>query len=196
MRSYEIRKSLNVSHFSSETKISLLLWFGVVTRMFQETSASEVLVGTPTGKRPKGRLTTRWSDNISDLAWLRLGVEPAELFEIAENLEVFRVFLVLLLPRIFPEKSGYETEWKRNTLSVKVPPERILLFSLTKSDMLIPLVLLVRSGTSSCLASLFLFFYLNLLRRFCGALFHSFCSWHGERQDHESYFIGLVEFCS
>jgi len=31
------------------------------------------------------------NDYISDLAWSRLGVEPAELSEIAENREVLRV---------------------------------------------------------------------------------------------------------
>ena len=33
--------------------------------------------------------------SISDLAWSRIGVEPAELSEIAVNREVFQVFLRL-----------------------------------------------------------------------------------------------------
>jgi len=50
-----------------------------------------------TGKRPRGRPRTRWRDYTSDLAWSRLGVDPAELSEIAVDREVFRVLLGLLL---------------------------------------------------------------------------------------------------
>jgi len=51
-----------------------------------------------------------WSDHIFDLAWFRLGVESANLPEIAVDLEIFRVLLGLLpLPRDPPQrKSGYE----------------------------------------------------------------------------------------
>jgi len=69
-----------------------------VTKLFQERSAKKVLLTTPTGKRHKGR------DCISDLAWSRLGVEPAELSEIAVDREVFQDLLGLLPPR----KSRYE----------------------------------------------------------------------------------------
>jgi len=48
---------------------------------------------------------TRWSDNISDLAWSLLGVELAELSGIAVDLEVFRVLLGLLPPRPSPEET-------------------------------------------------------------------------------------------
>jgi len=47
----------------------------------------QVLLATPTGKRPIVRPRTRWSDYISDHAWSRLGVEPAELSEIAVHRE-------------------------------------------------------------------------------------------------------------
>jgi len=47
---------------------------------------------------------------ISDHAWSRLCVDPAELSEIIGNREVFRV-LGLLLPRPSSEKSGYENKW-------------------------------------------------------------------------------------
>jgi len=43
---------------------------------------------------------------ISDLAWSRLGVEPAELSEIAVDRGVFRVLLGLLPPRPSPEEKG------------------------------------------------------------------------------------------
>ena len=58
---------------------------------------------TPTGKRPKARPRTRWSDYISDLSWSRLGVEPAELSEIAVDREVFRVLLGPLPPQLSPK---------------------------------------------------------------------------------------------
>jgi len=57
------------------------------------------LQSTPTGKRPKVYPRTRWPYYISDL-----GVEPAELYEIAIDREVFRVLLGLLPPRLYPKK--------------------------------------------------------------------------------------------
>jgi len=56
----------------------------------------QALLAKPTGKRPRCRPTPRWNNCISDLAWSRLGVEPAELFEIAVDREVFQVFLWML----------------------------------------------------------------------------------------------------
>ena len=61
-------------------------------------SKSFRLQTTPTGKRPRSR--PRWRDYISDLAWSRLRVQPAELTEIAVDNEVFWVLLGLLPPRL------------------------------------------------------------------------------------------------
>jgi len=47
---------------------------------------------------------------VSDLAWSRVGVEPAELPEIAEDCEVFRVLQGLLLSRHSPSGTGFENE--------------------------------------------------------------------------------------
>jgi len=85
--------------------------------MSQERLARQVLLATPTGKRPRGRPRTRWSDCISDLAWPRLGAEPAELPEVVDR-EVFRV-----LPRLLPQdppkrKSEHENE-RLATMRVK-----------------------------------------------------------------------------
>jgi len=55
-----------------------------------------------TGMRPRGRPKTRRNDYNSDLACSRLGVESAELPEIAVDLEVFRVVLGLLPLRSSP----------------------------------------------------------------------------------------------
>ncbi|KAI3360898.1 hypothetical protein L3Q82_013109 [Scortum barcoo] len=41
----------------------------------------EVFQACPTGRRPQGRLKTRWRDYVSRLAWERLGVPPEELGE-------------------------------------------------------------------------------------------------------------------
>jgi len=97
VRSCEIRKAHIVgSLLGIET--SQLRWFGHVTRMLQERLARQVLVATPNGEQP-GRPRARCSDYISDLAWSSLGVEPAELSEIAVDRDIFRVLLGLLAPR-------------------------------------------------------------------------------------------------
>jgi len=62
------------------------------------------LQSTPTGKRPKVRPRTGWSDYISDLAYSRHGVESAEQSEIAVDREVFRVLLGLLPLRLSPKE--------------------------------------------------------------------------------------------
>ena len=73
------------------------------------------LQSTPTGKRPRVRwCKSRWRDYIYDLTWSRLGVEPAELSEIAVDREVFRVLLGLLPPRLSPKESlagKWVNEW-------------------------------------------------------------------------------------
>ena len=41
-----------------------LKWAGHVTRMEEVKSAFKILIGKPTGKRPVGRSSHRWEDNI------------------------------------------------------------------------------------------------------------------------------------
>jgi len=65
---------------------------------------------TPTGKQPRVRPWTRWSNYNSVLAWSRLGVEPAELSEIAVDREVFGVLLGLLPSDSPQRKTGHENE--------------------------------------------------------------------------------------
>ena len=68
------------------------------------------LLSPPTGKRSKVCPRTRWRDYISDLAWFRLGLEPAELSEIAVHCEVYRV----LLGRVGPTRCGAQCKtWAR-----------------------------------------------------------------------------------
>jgi len=55
--------------------------------------------------------------NISDLAWFRLGLEPAELSEIAVDREVFQVLLGMLPPRsTLPRKAGMKMNGMTFTL--------------------------------------------------------------------------------
>ena len=78
--------------------------------------ARQVLLAYPIRKRPQ------WlsKDQVEWLhlrpAWSRLGVEPAELSEIAVECEVFRFFLGLLPPRFSPKEKRAQkwvNEWTR-----------------------------------------------------------------------------------
>jgi len=59
----------------------------------------QVLLAAPREKSTKGKPRTRWHDYTSNLAWSCLGVEPAELSEIAETHGVSQVLLGLLPPQ-------------------------------------------------------------------------------------------------
>jgi len=72
LRSCEIRKALNLVPL-------WLRFFGHVTTLPQKRPARQSLLAPSTGEQPRSRPRTRWRDYISDLAWARLGVEPAEI---------------------------------------------------------------------------------------------------------------------
>jgi len=116
VRSYGICKALNVEPLQVER--SQLPWFGYVTRIPKGRSATQVLLVTPTGKRPIVRPRTRWSDYISDRAWSRLDAEPAKLSKIAVDRDVLRV-LRLLTPRPSQRKSRLEDELITNAIGFK-----------------------------------------------------------------------------
>ena len=100
--SCEIRRALNVEPLLLLIERSQLGWFGHVSRMSQEKLGTQVLLATPTGKRPRGRPRTRWSDNISDLA-----------SEFAADREIFPV--IGCFPRHPPKgKSVYENRRMSN----------------------------------------------------------------------------------
>jgi len=80
---------------------SQLCLFGHVSRMSHESLAKQVLLAKLTGKRPRDLPRSGWNDFIFDLAWSRVGVEPAELSEIAVDREVFQDLLQDCCPR-FP----------------------------------------------------------------------------------------------
>jgi len=107
-RNCEIHKTLNVEPLLRRERSQLRL-FGHVSRMSQERLSRLVLLAKPTGKRLRCRPRPRWSNCISDLVWSHLGVEPAELSEIAIGRAVFRILLGLLSPRPSPEE---KRAWK------------------------------------------------------------------------------------
>jgi len=106
VRGCEILKALNVEPLLIRIERYQLCWSGHVSRMPHERLARHVRLEKPTGKRPRRRPRTRWSGYISDIAWSRLVVDPAELPEIAVDREVFRVLLRLLHPRPPRGKAG------------------------------------------------------------------------------------------
>jgi len=63
------------------------------------------------GKGPKVWPKTKWCDYISDLAWSHLGVERAELSDIAVYREEFRVHLGLLPSRL-SQKEKRARKWE------------------------------------------------------------------------------------
>ena len=88
---------------------------------------------TPTGKRPRVRLRTRWRDYISDLDWSRLGAERVELSEISVDSGVFRVVLWLLSSRLHPKEKWagkWVDEWvSRPTLNISIYEIVFILFA-------------------------------------------------------------------
>jgi len=95
VRSCEIRRALNLEPLLLRIERAQIYWFGHVSRMPQERLARHVQLAKPTEKRFRGHPRPRWGDYISDLAWSRIGVKPAELSEIAVDREVFQVLLGL-----------------------------------------------------------------------------------------------------
>jgi len=93
--SCEICRVLNVEPLV-RIKISQLRNFNHVSKMPHERLARHVMLAKHTVKRPSDLWRPRWNDCISDLACYHLGVEPAELSEIAVDREVFHVLLGLL----------------------------------------------------------------------------------------------------
>jgi len=60
--------------------------------------ARQTVLAKLTGKQVRRPSKTRWCDYISNL-WPRLGVEPAKLWDVGENREVFQKLLGLLTPQ-------------------------------------------------------------------------------------------------
>jgi len=99
VRSCETRRALNVEPLFFRIEKAQIYWFGHAFRIPHKRLAKQVQLAEPMEKRFRGHPRPSWSDYISDLAWSRLGVEPAELSEIAVDREVFQVLLGLLPSR-------------------------------------------------------------------------------------------------
>ena len=67
--------------------------------MPQERLPKQALLAKANGRRPVGRLRTRWTDYIEDLGWNRLGLHPNEMMEVMEDREVWWLNLELLPPQ-------------------------------------------------------------------------------------------------
>ena len=98
VRSFEIRRVMNVEPHLLRIERSQLRCFSHVSRMPHNRLIDEILRAMATEKLPRGHPWTRWNDYISDLASSRLGVEPAGLSEIPVDREVPGVLFEQLSP--------------------------------------------------------------------------------------------------
>ena len=92
VHSCEIRRALKVEPVLPNSEITTTLVRPCVPNA-HERLVRQVLLAKSTGKQPRGCPKPRWNNCISDLAWSHLGVEPAELSEIAVDCEVFKILL-------------------------------------------------------------------------------------------------------
>ena len=99
VKSADIRKSLNIESLLFRLERSQLRWYGHVTQMSQEKTATRLFCSTSIGRRPRGRPRTRWRDYIEDLSWSRFGILAEHLSFVAENRDACRIQLELLPPR-------------------------------------------------------------------------------------------------
>ena len=108
--SSEIRKSLNIEPLLLRIERSQLRWFGHVSRMPQDRLPKQGLLSKANGRRPVGRLKTRWTDYIEDLGWNCLRLHPSKMMEVIEDREVWRVNLKLLPPLPSVKKQAMKKE--------------------------------------------------------------------------------------
>jgi hypothetical protein len=66
-------------------------WAGHVARM-AETNAYRILVGKPEGKRPRGRATRRWMDNIK-MNLREIGWDGMDWIELAQDRDQWRALV-------------------------------------------------------------------------------------------------------
>jgi hypothetical protein len=73
-----------------------LRWVGHVARMGEGRSVYRVLVGKPEGKRPLGRPSRRWEDNIKlDLG--EIGIDVANWIQLAQDRVQWLAFVSMVL---------------------------------------------------------------------------------------------------
>ena len=65
-------------------------WYGHVSRMFHEQTAKQLMEALPSSKRLRGQLRSRARNYVEDLAWLRIGMSPAELLLVIGDRDAWR----------------------------------------------------------------------------------------------------------
>jgi hypothetical protein len=73
-------------------KSRTMTWAGHIARMGEKRNAYRILVGKPEGKRPLGRPTRRWVDNIKmDLT--EIGWDGMDWIDLAQNRDRWRALM-------------------------------------------------------------------------------------------------------
>ncbi|KAJ4427890.1 hypothetical protein ANN_23898 [Periplaneta americana] len=107
----ELRKlhntELHALYFSPDIirniKSRRLRWAGHVARMGEYKNAYRVLVGRPEGKRPLGKLRSRWEDNIKmDLR--EVGYDDREWINLAQDRDQWRAYVRAAMNLRVPSK--------------------------------------------------------------------------------------------
>ena len=97
VRSSVTREELGVEPLLLHSERSQLRWLGHLYQMPPGHLPREVFLACPTGRRPRGRPRTRWSDYVTQLAWESLDILPEELKGVSREREVW-VSLIRHLP--------------------------------------------------------------------------------------------------
>ncbi|KAJ4430145.1 hypothetical protein ANN_22355 [Periplaneta americana] len=91
-RDEELHALYSSSDIIRNIKYRRLRWAGHVARMGESRNAYRVLVGRPKGKRPLGRPTRRWEDNIKmDLR--EVGYDDREWINLAQDRDQWRAYV-------------------------------------------------------------------------------------------------------
>ncbi|KAK3555124.1 hypothetical protein QTP86_010013 [Hemibagrus guttatus] len=99
VRSFVTQEELRVEPLLLHIERGQLRWLGHLFWMPPGCLPGEVFRACPTGKRPRGRLRTRWRDYVSRLTWEHLGIPPEEPEEVSREREVWASLLRLLPPQ-------------------------------------------------------------------------------------------------
>ena len=98
-------KILNIEPLHFRIERSQLRWLGHVSRMSQERLRKQALLAKTSRRTPVGRPKTRWTNYTEDLGWNSSGLHRSEMMDVAEDREVWRLNLELLLQQP-SQKSG------------------------------------------------------------------------------------------